>query len=94
MNMINALNNFSEIWSLFYYLLVPPKFKTDLASAIKIAFEINNFRKTDCTNFIFVVTDGLYPKEQQKYIKEKVMICENKSINVFGIGVGISPKGI
>ena len=44
MNMINALNNFSEIWSLFYYLLVPPKFKTDLASAIKIAFEINNFR--------------------------------------------------
>ena len=89
-----ALDDKSDIWGTIYSLLLPPKMKTDLASAINVAFEINNLRRIDCTNLIFVITDGLFSQLEQKIIKKKIMICENKDINVYGIGVGISPRGI
>ena len=89
-----ALDDKSDFWGSFYSLLVPPRIKTDLASAIKVAYEINSLRRNDYVNYIFVITDGLFSQIEQKNIKEKIMICENKGINVFGIGVGISPRGI
>ena len=93
-NINNALNDNSEFWGTFYSLLISKNIKTYLASAIRVAYEINNFRKTVCTNYIFVITDGLFSKLNQSNIKQKVMMCENKGISVFGIGVGISPRGI
>ena len=94
LNVSVALDEKSEVWTTLYSLLIPPKIKTDLASAIKVAYEINCLRKIDCINYIFVITDGLFSQLEQKNIKEKIMICENKGINVFGLGVGISPRGI
>ena len=88
-----ALGEKSSIWGSLYASLSPIN-NSDLASAIKVAYDLNNIRRNETTNFIFVITDGLYSILDQKVILEKVKLCENKGINVFGIGVGISPNGL
>ena len=93
MSTSNALNEKSSLWANLYSSLIPIQ-ESDLASAIKVAFDLNNIRRSESTNFIFVVTDGLFSIIEQKVIFEKVKMCENRGINVFGIGVGISPKGL
>ena len=89
----NALNEKSLLWGNLYASLAPI-YESDLSSAIKVAYDLNNIRRNESTNYIFVVTDGLFSIPEQKVISENVKICENKGINVFGIGVGIYPKGL
>ena len=89
----NALSEKSPIWGNLYASL-SPIYNPDLASAIKVAYDLNNIRRNESTNYIFVITDGLFSIPDQKVLYEKVKICENKGINVFGIGVGISPNGL
>ena len=43
---------------------------------------------------MFVLTDGLYSLSERDRIIEVVNSCYSKNINLFGIGVGISPFGI
>jgi len=68
---------------------------TDLASAIKAAYNLHNSRKSEHPDFLFVVTDGLFSSssEVQRIVKN-VYFCMMKLLNIFGIGVGISPFGI
>ena len=88
-----ALSEKSSIWGSLYASL-SSLYYTDLASAIKVAYDLNNVRRNETTNYIFVITDGLFSIPEQKVILEKVKLCENKGINVFAIGVGISPNGL
>ena len=88
-----ALSEKSSIWGSLYASL-SPLYYSDLSSAIKVAYDLNNIRRNETTNYIFVITDGLFSLPEQKVILEKVKLCENKGINVFGIGVGICPYGL
>ena len=88
-----ALNEKSSLWGSLYASLTPID-NADLASAMKVAYDLSNIRRNESTNYIFVITDGLFSIPEQKVILEKVKMCENKGINVFGIGIGISPFGL
>ena len=65
-----------------------------LASAIKAAYNLNRARRTDYTNYIFFLPDGLYSSSQRERIIGVVNSCYSKNINLFGIGVGIYPIGM
>ena len=68
MSTSTALDDKSDIWGTIYSLLLPPKMITDLASAINAAFEINNLRRIDCTNLIFVII--ILQKKGVYYVQE------------------------
>ena len=87
------LSEKSPFWAvLFSYLEGEPS--TDLASAIKAAYNLNRARRTDYTNYLFVLTDGMYSPSQREKIIGVANSCYSKNINLFGIGVGIYPIGI
>ena len=67
---------------------------SDLASAIKAAYNLIRARRKEYTNYIFVLTAGLYSLSERDRIIEVVNSCNSKNINLFGIGVGIAPFGI
>ena len=67
---------------------------TDLVSAIRAAYNLNNSRKTEHTDYLFVVTDGLFSLSQTKRIGKNANFCMGKGLLTFGIGVGVSSYGI
>ena len=87
------LNEKSPFWPVFFSCLKPVQ-TSDLASAIKSAYNLNRSRRADYTNYIFVLTDGLYNISERNRIIGVVNNCFLKNINIFGIGVGICPIGI
>ena len=93
---LDALSNKSQIWgSLLYILNEEYKCKnTNLASAIRAAYNITNARKQEHTDYLFVLTDGLFQKSEKKKILEEVVYCYSKNLLIIGIGVGYYPYGI
>ena len=83
----------SQFWPVFFSCLEGES-SSDLASGIKAAYDLNRARRNEYTNYIFVLTDGLYSPSQRDRIIEVVNNCSSKNINIFGIGVGIYPIGI
>ena len=67
---------------------------TDLALAMRAAYNLNILRKSQPPNFIFVITDGLFSLSEKRRIVENINYFILKEINIIGIGVGISPFGI
>ena len=93
-NPLEALKEKSDLWSYIFASILCPNQKADLLSALKVAYDLNSLRKTEYKNYIFVLTDGLYSKEDQNNIKELVGYIELKEIDIFGIGLGVNPNGI
>jgi len=93
-NSLEILSEKSQIWPILFDLLNRKIKNTDLASAIKIAYNLHYLRKADHPDFLFVITDGLYSLSEAKRIVNNVIYCMKKGLNIFGIGVGISPFGI
>ena len=87
------LNEKSSFWPTLFSLL-NGVLNSDLASGIKAAYNLIRARKSDHTNYIFVLTDGFYKPSQRERIIGVVNNCFYKGINIFGIGVGIYPIGI
>jgi hypothetical protein len=87
------LNEKSHFWAALLSCLEGES-SSDLASAIKAAYNLIRARRKEYTNYIFVLTDGLYNVSERDRIIEVVNSCFSKNINLFGIGVGIYPKGI
>ena len=83
----------SPFWSALFSLLIGVT-NSDLASGIKTAFNLIRARKSERTNYIFVLTDGFYRPSQRDRIIGVVNNCYYKGIKIFGIGVGIYPIGI
>ena len=77
-----------------FFSSLKPTQTSDLASGIKAAFNLNRARRADYTNYIFVLTDGLYDINERSRIIGVVNNCYSKNINIFGIGIGIYPIGI
>ena len=65
-----------------------------MASAFRAAYNLHNSRKSEHPDFLFVITDGLFSLSDRERIIKNVICCMSKGLNVFGIGVGISPFGI
>jgi hypothetical protein len=93
-NTLEILSEKSQIWPILFDLLNRKIKNTDLASAIKTAYNLHYLRKVEHPDFLFVVTDGLFSLSETKRIKNNVIFCMKKGLNVFGIGIGISPFGI
>ncbi|KAK8835984.1 hypothetical protein M9Y10_040181 [Tritrichomonas musculus] len=90
-----ALNKKSDVWSaLFSHFSKSMPSNCDLESAIHAAYDIKRMRKNDCTNLLFVLTDGIYMFSRKKKIKTQVLAAVECGINVIGIGIGIYPVGI
>ena len=87
------LSDRSPFWAVLFSCL-DGESSSDLASALKAAYNLNRARRKDYTNYIFVLTDGLYSLSERDRIIEVVNTCSSKNINIFGIGVGIYPIGI
>ena len=87
------LSEKSSFWGVLFSCLEGES-SCDLASAIKAAYNLNRARRTDYTNYIFVLTDGMYAPSQREKIIGVANSCYAKNINLFGIGVGICPIGI
>ena len=65
-----------------------------MASAINTGIELlgkNNYGKK---KIMFILTDGLFEKNEQEKIKNSLKYCLKNGINVIGIGVGVFPIGI
>ena len=93
-NPLEALKKNSDLWiSIFSSILCQNK-KADLLSAIKVAYDLTIWRKSEYKNYIFILTNGLYCKEEQKNIIELISYLEFKDIVIFGIGLGVNPIGI
>ena len=59
------------IWPILFDLLNKNVINTNLASAIKVAYNLHNSRKTKHPDFLFVVTDGIFSSsETQRIIKK------------------------
>ena len=93
-NSLDILSEKSQIWPILFDLLSSNVKNTDLASAIKAAYNLHNSRKTEHPDYLFIVTDGLFSLSEAQRIIKNVVFCMAKGLNVFGIGVGISPFGI
>ena len=50
--------------------------------------------KSEHPNFLFIITNSLFSLSHTQRIIKNVNFCMSKGINVFGIGVGVSPFGI
>ena len=93
-NTLDILSEKSQIWPVLFDLLHNNIQNTDLASAIRVAYNLHNARKFEHPDFLFVITDGLFSKSEINRIVENINFCFVKGINIFGIGVGVSPFGI
>ena len=93
---LDALSNKSQVWgSLLYFLNEEYKCEnTNLSSAIRAAYNITNARKQEHTDYLFVLTDGLFQKSEMTKIKEEIIYCISKNLLIIGIGVGYYPYGI
>jgi len=93
-NTLRSLNSRSPLWELLISELQNSSKPSDLASSIHAAYDLKRMRTIDYSGVLFVLTDGLYQESVQYHIKEMVEVCIQSGINVFGIGIGIYPKGI
>ena len=93
-NTLDVLSDKSQIWPILFDLLNRNIKNTDLASAIRAAYDLHNLRKNEHPDFLFVVTDGLFSLSETQRIIKNVLFCMMRGLNLFGIGVGISPFGI
>jgi len=93
-NTLDVLSEKSQLWPILFNLLNKKVKNTDLASAIKASYNLSNSINSDYKDFVFVITDGLFPISETQRIVKNVNFCMMKGLNVFGIGVGISPFGI
>jgi len=87
-----ALSEKSSIWGNLYASL-SPTYNTDLASAIKVAYDLNNIRRNETTNYIHLLWLKLWvssfyyhDKQEQKYrFFQMLKIIERISQHEMGV---------
>jgi len=89
---VRALRNNSNLWETIFEIIQKRNIKTDLFSAISAAYDLKRLHPEDYPTYLFVLTDGLFDKSEQKDIINIINLCANSGMNVFGIGVGIYPE--
>lgn len=92
----DALSNKSQLWGNLFYLLNEEYkcFNSNLASAIRAAYNISNARKQEHTDYLFILTDGFFQEFEINKILKEIIYCCSKNLLTIGIGVGYYPYGI
>ena len=93
-NTFEILSDNSQIWPILFSLISRKVSNIDLSSAIHSAFNLHNYRRNEHTDYLFVLTDGLFSKSQRQKITDNIHYCISRGMKVFGIGLGICPYGI
>ena len=93
-NTFEILSDNSQIWPIFFSLITRKISNVDLASSIRAAFNLHNYRRNEHTDFLFVLTDGLFSQSERQKITDNVHYCILRGMKVFGIGIGMCPYGI
>ena len=88
-----CLKNDSSLWIGLFKFLQTPYYGSDLSSALNFIYNLNKERN-EYTKRIFVLTDGLYERSEQNYIKKQIHNCSQLDMNIIGIGIGSYPIGI
>ena len=65
--------------------------KSSLKESIRKGYELIN---NETKNYMFILTDGLFDKEEQKNILNEVENCVFNNVEIIGIGIGVYPYGI
>ena len=83
-NTINVLSEKSQILPILFNLFNQDITKSDLASAIRAAYNLHILRKneTDYPEYLFILTDGLFSLNERKRISENINFCIMEGINV------------
>ena len=83
----------SDFWIGLIDCLCRPKMKTYLSPSIDIAFYLN-MERINYSNYLFVLTDGLFDEEENNNILENISKCIQFNFKIFGIGLGFYPFSI
>ena len=67
---MDSFSEKSQIWPKFFTLINQQIKNIDLASAIRTVYNLNNSRKTEHSDYLFVVTDGLFSLSQTKRMEK------------------------
>ena len=88
-----CLRKESSFWIGFFKYLQFPFYGSNLSSAINFIYNLNKERN-EYTKVAFVLTDGLFEKNEQMHISKQIHDCVQIDINIIGIGIGSYPIGI
>ena len=89
----NSLNMKSNLWNIVLQQLTNNENNCNLLDALQLAYKfksMNNVKKY----YTFVLTDGMFEKDESERLQDYVSFCEECSLEVFGIGLGYYPEGI
>ena len=88
------LNKKEDLWKILYLILKNPVKKANLSSALYTALEIRKLKSSNRKSLIFILTDGLFEKEEREKIKIYSNYCLQNGIRVICIGIGLYPVKI
>ena len=74
-NTFEILSDNSQICSILFYLINRKVPNIDLAFAIHSPFNFYNIRRNEHTDYLFILTDGLFSKSQRQNITDNIHYC-------------------
>ena len=90
----NSLNNKSKIWQALASQLYESKFyKCNIKDCLLEVLKLKSLNLTK-KSFTFILTDGLFNKEDKESLSDLISFVEENNISVFGIGLGLYPEKI
>ncbi len=69
------LNEKSDFWPTLFTLLNNPVINCNLSSAIKLGNDLRRIRSIEKGSFLYVLTDGLYQKNERNEILKSINDC-------------------
>ena len=90
---IISLNYKSNLWNIILGQLTYNEEGCNLFDALRLALKLK-FLKSVKKCYAFVLTDGMFEKNEIDLLKDYVSFCEESSLEIIGIGLGYYPKGI
>ena len=88
-----CLKKDSPLWIGLLKLLQIPYYGSNLSSAINFVYSLNKERN-EYTKILFVLTDGLFERNEQILISQQAHNCMQLNMDVIGVGIGSYPIGI
>ena len=90
----NSLNNKSKIWQAIASQLYDNNYyKCNIKDCLLLILKLKSLNLSK-KSFTFVLTDGLFNKEDQDCLYDLISYVEENYISVYGIGLGLYPEGL
>ena len=89
----NSLNSKSNLWVNILAQLTHNEEGCNLLSALQLVYKLKSMNNTK-KYYTFILTDGMFDKDESEQIQDYISFLEESYIDVFGIGLGYYPEGI